>query len=65
MKNAIRLLVFTLFGFSISALALNENYKNSNASDQKVKWSRPAHTIDANVAATKSAKEKRKLETKS
>jgi len=31
MKNAIRLLVFTLFGFSISALALNENYKNKDS----------------------------------
>lgn len=44
---------------------VNENYKNSNSSDKKIKWSRPAHTIEANIAATKSAKEKRKLETKS
>ena len=45
--------------------AVNENYKNSEASGEKAKWSRPAHAIDANIAATKSAKEKRKIEANS
>lgn len=44
---------------------VNENYKNSCAADEKVKWSRPGHKIDANIKATQLAKEKRKLETKS
>lgn len=44
--------------------SVNENYKNNDVTD-KGSWSRPGHKIDANIKATKIAKEKRKLETKS
>ena len=44
---------------------VNENYKNSCSNGEKQKWSRPKHTIEANIRATKNAKEKRKLNQKS
>ena len=44
---------------------VNENYKNSCSNREKQKWSRPTHSIEANIAATKNAKEKRKLNQKS
>ena len=43
---------------------VNENYKNSCSNGEKQKWSRPAYTIEANITATKNAKEKRKLNQK-
>ena len=36
---------------------VNENYKNSCSNGEKQKWSRPKHTIEANIRATKNAKE--------
>ena len=44
---------------------VNENYKNSCSNGEKQKWSRPKHTIEANIRATKNAKEKRRLNQKS
>ena len=43
---------------------VNENYKNSCSNGVKQKWSRPAHTIEANVKASNNAKVKRKLNQK-
>jgi len=40
---------------------VNENYKKSCSNGEKQKWSRPVHKIEANIAATKNAKEKRQL----
>ena len=44
---------------------VNENYKQSYSDGEKLKWSRPKHSIEANIRATKNAKEKRKLNQKS
>lgn len=44
---------------------VNENYKVSCSNNEKNKWSRPGHKIEANINATQIAKEKRKLEAKS
>jgi len=43
---------------------INENYKNSCSNGEKQKWSRPAHTIEANVKATNNAKVQRELNRK-
>lgn len=40
---------------------VNENYKNSCSNGEKQKWSRPGHAIEANITATKIAKEKRQV----
>ena len=43
---------------------VNENYKNSCSTENKQKWSRPGHAIEANIKATNNAKIKRKLNQK-
>jgi len=44
---------------------VNENYKNSCSNGEKQKWSRPKHSIEANIKATINGRKKRKLNQKS
>jgi len=44
---------------------VNENYKNSHSTGKKQKWSRPSHSIKANIKATINGKNQRKLNQKS
>ncbi len=40
---------------------VNENYKDNSSAEKQIQWSRPGHTIDANVAAAEKAKLKKNV----